>query len=213
MARCSASMPQVGDLVHEHVEGRLVELDDVDAVFLQRARFLVQQAGEGHRHLHLVAVVAVGDGVGDGHRAGQGDFQFALGMGAAVARLRLVHAAFQFQFAVDLRHHRFVAVAADAHLDLVPEVDAVDEFEKTVHEMLARHFAVADDVDAGVFLQFDRQQRGVELALREFVAGELPLRPQLVRLGEPGRFRQAAGDGRRKHHALTPLTRLGGRQL
>ena len=35
-----------------------------------------------------------------------------------------------------------------------------------------------------------------------------PLRPQLVRLGEPGRFRQAAGDGRRKQHASSPLHRL-----
>ncbi len=75
--------------------------------------------------------------------------------------------------------------------------------------MLARHFAVADDVDAGVFLQFDRQQRGVELALRELVACKLPLRPELVRLGEPGRLRQTAGDGGGKHHASTPLTRLG----
>ena len=36
------------------------------------------------------------------------------------------------------------------------------------------------------------------LACGELVAREPPLRPQLVRLGEPGRFRQAAGDGGRK---------------
>ena len=99
------------------------------------------------------------------------------------------------------RHHRFVAVGADSHLDLVREVDAVDEFQKAVDEMLTRLFAVADDVDAGVLLPFDRKQRGVELGRGQFIALQPPLRPQLVRFGEPGRFRQAAGDGRRKHHA------------
>ena len=57
MARCSASMPQSGDLVHVDVEGRLVELDHVDAVGFERARLLVEQVGEGERHLHAVAVV------------------------------------------------------------------------------------------------------------------------------------------------------------
>ena len=95
MARCSASMPQPGDLMHEHVEGRLVELDDVDAVGLQRARFLVEQIGEGKRHFHFVAVMRVGDGVGYRHRAGQGDLQLTLGMGAGVARFGLVHAALE----------------------------------------------------------------------------------------------------------------------
>ncbi len=122
-------------------------------------------------------------------------------MGAGVARFGLMHAALERELAAHHRHHGFVAVGADAHLDLVGEIDAVDEFQKAVHEMLARHFAVADDVDAGVFLQLDRQQRGVELGLRELVAGKPPLRPQLVRLGEPGRLRQAAGDGGGKHHS------------
>ena len=47
------------------------------------------------------------------------------------------------QRAGDGRHHRLVAVVADAHLDLVREVDAVDEFEEAVDEMLARLLAVA----------------------------------------------------------------------
>jgi len=67
-------------------------------------------------------------------------------------------------------------------------------------EMLARLLAVADDVDTGIFLQFDGEQSGVEFALREIVALQPPLRPQLVGLGEPGWFRQAAGDGRGKQH-------------
>ena len=64
-----------------------------------------------------------------------------------------------------LRHHRLVAVVADAHLDLVLEVDALDLLEEAVHEVLARLFAVADHVEAGVLLRLDPQQRGVELGL------------------------------------------------
>ena len=45
------------------------------------------------------------------------------------------------------------------------EIDAVDAFEKAVHEMLPRLLAVADDVDAGVLLELQREQRGVALAL------------------------------------------------
>ena len=177
MARCSASMPQVVDLVHVDVERRLIELDHVDAVALERARLGVEQVGERERHLDAVAVVLVGDGVDDRHRAGHGDLELARGVRARVARLGAVHAAFQPQRAGDGRHHRFVAVVADAHLDLVREVDAVDEFEKAVDEMLARLLAVGDHVDAGVLLQLERQQRGVELAGREIGAGQPPLRP------------------------------------
>ena len=203
IARCSASMPQVVDLVHVDVERRLVELDHVDAVGFERARLGVEQVGEGERHLHAVAVVAVGDGVDDGHRPGHGDLQLARRVGAGVARLGAVHAALEPQRADHGRHHRLVAVVADAHLDLVREVDAVDEFEKAVDEMLARLLAVGDHVDAGVLLQLERQQRGVELAVGEVGAGEPPLRPQLVGLGEPGRLRQAAGDGGRKHPVVS----------
>src|SRR6185312_16828128 len=73
------------------------------------------------------------------------------------------------------------------------EVDALDGFEKAMHEVLARLLAVTDDVDAGVFLQLDGEHGGVVYGGREFVAFEPPLRPQPVRLGEPGRLRQAAG--------------------
>ena len=92
-------------------------------------------------------------------------------MRAREPRLGRVHAAFQPQLADDLRHHRLVAVGADAHLDLVGEVDAVDEFEKAVHEMLARHLAVGDDVDAGILLLLQREQRRVGLGGGKLVAG------------------------------------------
>ncbi len=62
-------------------------------------------------------------------------------------------------------------------------------------EVLARLFAVADDVNAGVLLKFEREKRGVVLGLRQFVAIEPSWRPQPVRLGKPGRFWQTFGDG------------------
>jgi hypothetical protein len=43
--------------------------------------------------------------------------------------------------------------------------DAVDPFEKVVHEMLPRLLAVADDVDPGIFLQFDGEDRCLPLCL------------------------------------------------
>ena len=118
---------------------------------------------------------------------------------ACDSRLRLVHAAAQAQGRDDRRHHCVVAVVADAHLDLVLEIDAFDRFEEAVHEMLARLLAVADGVDPGVLLRLDPEQRRVALRLGERVTGELPLRPQLVRLGEPGRLGQAACDGGFEH--------------
>ena len=150
--------------------------------------------------------------------------EIVIGPGSVIFNLRLVcarawrasglmHAAFQFQLAVHHRHHGLVAVAADAHLDLVREIDSVDEFEEAVHEMLTRHFAVTDDVDVGVFLPFDCKQRCVELSCSELLALQPPLRPQLVRLGKPGGFWQAAGDGRRKQHVYAVSKRCGGRQL
>ena len=69
-------------------------------------------------------------------------------------RLGLMHAALQPQRSRHLRHHRLIAVGANAHLDLVGEVDALDAFEEAVDEMLARLLAVGNDVDAGVFLHF-----------------------------------------------------------
>ncbi len=143
-----------GDLVHVDVEGRLIELDDIDAVGLQRARLLVEQFREGHRQGGFVAVVPVRDRIDDRHRTRQGEFQFSRGVRAGQPRLGCVHAAGQPQRAGDRRHHRLVAIVANAHLDLVGEVDALDALQEAVHEVLARLFAVGNDVDAGVFLQF-----------------------------------------------------------
>ena len=94
----------------------------------------------------------------------------------------------------DGRHVGFVAVVADADAHAAGEIDTLDPGQKPVHEMLTRLLAVGDDVDAGILLDFQREQRRVALALGERLAVEPPRGPQLARLGEPGRFRQTAGD-------------------
>jgi hypothetical protein len=81
----------------------------------------------------------------------------------------------------------------DAGIDIVS--DGEQSRQHFVHGFL-------EFVDAGVFLVLHGEQRRIELGGGELVARELPLRPQLVRLGEPGRLRQAAGDGGFKHGLL-----------
>ena len=143
------------DVVHVDVEGRLVELDHVDAVLLQRARLLVEELGERHRQLHLVAVVLVGKRVDDGHRPRHGDLDLLLRVRPQEAGFGLVYPSFELQRAAHHRDHRVVAVVADAHLHFALEVDSVDEFKEAVDEVLARLLAVGDDVEAGVFLFLD----------------------------------------------------------
>ena len=46
-----------------------------------------------------------------------------------------------------------------------------------MHEMLARLLAVADDIDAGIFLQLERKQRGVVLCGFELFTLERPRCP------------------------------------
>ena len=87
-----------------------------------------------------------------------------------------------------------VDTIADAHFDALVEIDAVDRLEKAVDEMLARLLAVADDIDAGVLLQLESEQRRVILGGCKRCALKLPRRPQPIGLREPGRLRQAAGD-------------------
>jgi hypothetical protein len=81
----------------------------------------------------------------------------------------------------------------------VREVNAFDELEESVHEVLARLLAVANDVDAGVFLLLQPEQRGIVFRLRELRALRPPSRPKLSRLREPGWFRQASGNGGFEH--------------
>ncbi len=154
------------DLAHEDVERRLVELDDVDAERLELARFFVQSARESHRHVGAPAIMAVRDRVADRHRAGQREFQLAFRMLARDRGFVAMHATLALHRRGHGRHFDRVAIVADAHRRLLVPVDALDLFEKPVHEMDARLFAVADDVDAVIFLQLQPQQRGVALETR-----------------------------------------------
>jgi hypothetical protein len=142
--------------------------------------------------------VLVGDRVADGHRAGHRDLQPALGVGAGEPCLGGVDAALQREDAAHDRHHGGVAVGADAHRHLVREIDAVDELQETVDEVLSRLLAVGHDVYARILLQLQDEERRIALGPRQRVAFMTPRRPELFRLGEPERLRQRSGDGGRK---------------
>ena len=76
-----------------------------------------------------------------------------------------------------------------------------------MHEMLPRLLALGDDVDAGVLLRLEPDERGIALGLGERFALELPARPELARLGEPAGFGEAAGDrGGEQGHTHTCST-------
>jgi len=142
--------------------------------------------------------MSVGDGVDDGHRSGQGEFQFLTRVSTCQPRFAGMHARTQAQRTNHRRTHRLVAVVTDAHFDVFIEIDALNRFEKAMHEVLARLFAVADDVDSGIFLNLDGEQSCVVLGGGELFALEAPWRPELVGLGKPSRLGQAACNRRWK---------------
>jgi hypothetical protein len=58
-----------------------------------------------------------------------------------------------------------------------------------VHEVLPRLLAIGDNIDPGILLLLQRQQRRVTLSLDEYFTFQLPRRLQHPRLGQPSRFR------------------------
>ena len=184
------SYTPVVDLIHVDVEGWLIELHHIDAVGLQRLGFFVEQLGKRERHLHAVAIIFIGDSVDDGHGAGQREFQLARGVGAGDVCLVGMNAALQSKRRHHLRHHRLVAIFADSHFDLMGKIDSLDLFQKAVDEMLAGLLAFSDDIDAGVFLHLERQQRGVAFGSRQLSSLGFPGRPQRIGLGQPFRLWQ-----------------------
>ena len=195
-------MPQFPTSSVKNVEGRLVELDDVDAQGLKLAGFGIEQLRERHRHIGALAIMAIGDGVANRHRAGQREFQLAGGVGAHEARAIGVNRAAARERGCDGRHLGDIAVVADAHLGFLRPVDAVDVFEKAMDEMDPELFAVGHDLEPGVFLQLQPHQCGIALRRFQLGAGVAPGRPQLFRFSEPGRFWQAAGNRGGKHRQL-----------
>src|SRR4051812_41650379 len=102
----------------------------------------------------------------------------------------------------DLRQHRLVPIAANAHLHLVLEVDAFYELEEAMHEMLPRLLPVAHDIEPGVLLLLQPEERRVALRLLELRTRRAPRRPELVRFREPGGFGQTARSAGLKHLQL-----------
>ena len=88
-----------------------------------------------------------------------------------------MNAALQSERRHNLWHHRLVAIFADSHFDLVGEIDSLDLFQEAVNEMLARLLAFGDDIDPGVFLHLQRQQRGVPFGPGQFSPLGFPGRP------------------------------------
>jgi hypothetical protein len=136
--------------IHENVERGLVELKHVHAQCRQLAGLLIEQPGKGHRHIGAPGIIGIGDGVADCHRARQRELQLALGSRPGEADLLAMHRSSTPHRACYCWHLDDIAVGANSHPRL--PVDSLDGFQKAVHEMDAELLAVADDVDAGVFL-------------------------------------------------------------
>ena len=77
-------------------------------------------------------------------------------------------------------------------------------FQEDYFSALTRLLAVAHDVEAGLLLAADGEERRVVLGLEQRLAGERPRGPQDVGRGEPGRLGQAARE-RRLEHVVSPL--------
>jgi hypothetical protein len=135
---------------------------------------------------------------------GQGELQLLPGVRARDARLVGMDASPKPERSDHLRHHRLVAVLADAHLDLVGEIDALDLLQEAVNEMLTGLLALGDDVDPGILLDLHREHGRVTLGASKLVALRLPGRPEHVGFGEPFRLRQGAGDRGWKQHGGPP---------
>ena len=64
-----------------------------------------------------------------------------------------------------------------------------DPLEEAVHEMLARLLAIGDDIEPGILLLSDDEERRIALRGRELIAVEPPGRPEPIGFGKPGRLR------------------------
>src|SRR5207244_13601313 len=101
------------------------------------------------------------------------------------------------------------------------DVDALERSGEAVRVALAADLAVGGDVDAGLLLRADREQRGVVLRLREMRLGDAPqlLRAharreaagELLAVDQPFGLRVTADQrGRKKHrHSPYPSTNFG----
>ncbi len=182
------------DLVEEDIEGRFVELDDVDARRLQLARLLIEDAGEFPGQLFAAPVMGVVERVDHGHRPRQRPFDRLRRVGAQEFGI-LDEDRFAPRHRPRHAWHAGVVPVADAHGFALCEIDPVQVLDKGGDEVLARLFAVADDVDTGLLLVGQGQAQRVLFALDQGVVLQFPRRPQGLGLRQPCGFGQAAGGG------------------
>ena len=123
---------------------------------------------------------------------------------ARARRASAVHAALELQRPGDRRHHRLVAVVADAHLHLAGEVDALDASRKPCTKCWRDCSPSVTMSMPASSCSFSQSSVASRFACSSSSPPEPPGRPQLLRFGEPGRLRQAAGDGGRQQHRTRP---------
>ena len=135
--------------------------------------------------------MAVVQGVDHGHGAGQGPFDRLAGLLAQKTCILNKHGFGAADRAHHRRHAGIVAVTDSDRLALL-KINAVQVLDKGGNKVLTSLLTVTDDIDAGVQLLLQRYAQRVLFAVSQFLARELPGRPQLFRLGQPGGFWQAA---------------------
>ena len=181
-----------GNLIHEGIEGRFIEQNDVNAQRFKLPSLFVQKCCKGHGHFRPAAIMGVGDGIANGHRAGQGKFELVCDMFATKFRALSMHGFFTLNRRCHCRHLGVIPVIANAHGGHALPVDAVNIFQKSMHEMFAELLAVTDDINPRIFLAFNPGQGRILLARNQIFPFQAPGSPQRLRFRQPSRFRQTA---------------------
>ncbi len=126
-----------------------------------------------------------------GHGAGQGPFDRLAGLLAQEFGILDKNRLFARDGADHGRHAGIVAIA-DAHGLALFEIDARQVFDEGGDEMLAGLLAIADDIDACLALVIEREPQRIALAFPQILALQIPGRPELFGLRQPGGLGQAA---------------------
>ncbi len=113
-------------VIHKHVEGRLIKLNDVHARVHQFLGLLIENVRKRHGHVRSAGIVGVGDGVADGHGSRQGEFEPLPCLGAGEADFLQMHRPGALHGRRDCGHFHGVAVVADTHGGLELPVDTLD---------------------------------------------------------------------------------------
>src|SRR5690606_24794035 len=99
-------------------------------------------------------------------RSGYGDLDPPARMGVQELDVADLHGVLAPDLADDARHRVRMAAAVERRAGVV-DVDALERRREAVRVALAPYLAVRDDVEAGLLLRADRDDRGVVLRLLE----------------------------------------------